>query len=71
MEREQEPARCCKECGEPFGGRSDKVFCCDSCRTAYNNRLRGGKTRSIRLRTAGLLGIRGIKILITFGDRKD
>ncbi|HHW60070.1 MAG: hypothetical protein WBL11_06880 [Bacteroidales bacterium] len=31
--------RCCLECGEPLVGRSDKKFCDDQCRNAYNNRL--------------------------------
>ena len=31
----------CLECGEPiaYGGRSDRKFCCDSCRNSYHNRL--------------------------------
>ena len=31
--------RYCLECGEPIVGRSDKKFCDDQCRNAYNNRL--------------------------------
>ncbi len=31
--------RKCLECGDPVTGRSDKKFCSDSCRNAYNNRL--------------------------------
>jgi len=28
----------CIECNEPMnGGRSDKKFCCEACRNAYNN----------------------------------
>jgi len=27
----------CLECGEPVKGRSDKKFCNDYCRNAYNN----------------------------------
>lgn len=31
----------CLECGQPLGaGRSDRKFCNDICRTAYNNRRR-------------------------------
>jgi hypothetical protein len=30
----------CTECGIGFTGRSDKKFCSDQCRTAFNNRLR-------------------------------
>ncbi|MGM1430270.1 hypothetical protein ACS126_13505 [Sphingobacterium lactis] len=29
----------CIECTEPIYGRSDKKFCNDSCRNAYNNKL--------------------------------
>lgn len=28
----------CLYCGEPVKGRSDKKFCDDNCRNAYNNR---------------------------------
>lgn len=28
----------CPECGEKFGGRSDKKFCSDYCRNAYNHK---------------------------------
>lgn len=30
--------RNCLECGDTFKGRSDKKFCSDMCRNAYNNR---------------------------------
>lgn len=29
----------CLECGEEFTGRSDKKFCSDYCRNAYNNKV--------------------------------
>jgi hypothetical protein len=29
----------CFECGDPLRGRSDKKFCSDTCRNAYNNRV--------------------------------
>ena len=29
----------CLECGEPIIGRSDKKFCGDYCRNAYNNKV--------------------------------
>lgn len=29
----------CLECGEPFIGRSDKKYCSDYCRNAYNNKI--------------------------------
>ncbi len=31
--------RRCLECGDPVRGRTDKKFCADYCRNAYNNRL--------------------------------
>ena len=30
--RKQRPTRTCPECGKPFSGRSDKTYCCESCR---------------------------------------
>lgn len=29
----------CLNCGDAVKGRSDKKFCCNDCRTAYNNKL--------------------------------
>ena len=29
--------RYCLECGELLSGRSDKLFCCDSCRSNWHN----------------------------------
>lgn len=38
----QSATKTCSECGNPLGpGRSDRKFCNDICRTAYNNRRRG------------------------------
>lgn len=48
MEEEHQP---CLECGHEVYGRTDKKFCCDSCRTRYNNRIRMTR-RSIRERTS-------------------
>ena len=31
--------RNCIECGDTLVGRSDKKFCCDTCRNAFNNAL--------------------------------
>jgi len=39
----------CLECGEILLGRSDKKFCSDYCRNAYNNRK--NKTESNLIRT--------------------
>ncbi|HTE29463.1 MAG TPA: hypothetical protein VK666_03755 [Chryseolinea sp.] len=33
------PEKKCRECGIPIKGRTDKVFCADYCRNAFNNRL--------------------------------
>ncbi|MEO3404904.1 hypothetical protein AAFN85_13445 [Mucilaginibacter sp. CAU 1740] len=39
--KETEPTKTCRECGQPLGaGRSDRKFCNDICRTAFNNRRR-------------------------------
>src|ERR1700733_939599 len=36
-----ENQKICLECGQPLGaGRSDRKFCNDVCRTAFNNRRR-------------------------------
>jgi predicted nucleic acid-binding Zn ribbon protein len=40
--------RFCLECGEPIVGRSDKKFCSDYCRNAYNNRLNRASNAVIR-----------------------
>ena len=32
--------RKCLECGDALHGRSDKKFCSDACRNAYNNKLK-------------------------------
>jgi len=41
--------RFCLECGEPLVGRSDKKFCSDYCRNAYNNRKNREVNEIIRL----------------------
>ncbi|MCH5719728.1 DUF2116 family Zn-ribbon domain-containing protein [Niabella hibiscisoli] len=38
----------CLACGKPVKGRSDKKFCDDYCRNAYNNRANGVNTEVIR-----------------------
>ena len=40
--------RVCRECGEQFKGRSDKIFCTAYCRTAHYNRLNSDTTNYIR-----------------------
>ncbi|MGY6649412.1 hypothetical protein [Wenyingzhuangia sp. IMCC45574] len=38
----------CLECGEKIVGRSDKKFCNDYCRNAYNNKLNVGDKNLVR-----------------------
>jgi hypothetical protein len=40
--------KACLECGEEFSGRSDKRFCSDACRNAYNNKLNSDTTNYMR-----------------------
>jgi predicted nucleic acid-binding Zn ribbon protein len=35
----------CRECGAGIYGRSDKVFCGDACRNAFNNNKRSKRDR--------------------------
>ncbi len=35
-------------CGQQIRGRSDKKFCDDSCRSSYNNRLKGSSNNLVR-----------------------
>jgi predicted nucleic acid-binding Zn ribbon protein len=37
----------CRECGQPISGRCDKRFCDDSCRNAFNNKLRRSIGRNL------------------------
>lgn len=41
-------SKTCQECGIRISGRSDKKFCADSCRIAYNNRLHGNDNNFVR-----------------------
>jgi len=47
--------RCCKECGSPVDGRSDKVFCTDACRVAFHNKTAGETRKSMLRNVRGLL----------------
>ncbi|MEN8764332.1 MAG: hypothetical protein ACN4EF_02955 [Wenyingzhuangia sp.] len=38
----------CQECGEKIVGRSDKKFCNDQCRNAFNNKLEVGDKSLVR-----------------------
>lgn len=38
----------CLECGEKLIGRTDKKFCCDHCRNAFNNKMNKDSTNLMR-----------------------
>ena len=38
----------CIECGDKIAGRSDKKFCSDQCRSAYNNKLNSDSNNLMR-----------------------
>jgi hypothetical protein len=40
--------RKCLECEEEFSGRTDKKFCSDLCRNAYNNRFKSDTNNLVR-----------------------
>lgn len=42
------PQKTCLECGEPIIGRSDKKFCSDLCRNAYNNKVNADANNHVR-----------------------
>jgi hypothetical protein len=44
----QKAMKNCLECGEKIMGRSDKKFCSDACRNAYNNKLNSGSNNLVR-----------------------
>lgn len=39
----------CLECGKVFNGRSDKKYCSDECRAAFNDRIYRERRRDIAL----------------------
>lgn len=47
--RQLEGPRICLECADTVVGRSDKKFCSDICRNAFNNRTSAFRNRIIRL----------------------
>lgn len=53
----------CIHCGEKVIGRSDKKFCSDYCRSAYNNKVNGSESKYIR-QVNGVLR-KNRKILLT------
>ncbi|TXD95882.1 hypothetical protein [Gillisia hiemivivida] len=40
--------KACPECGEKIVGRTDKKFCSDYCRNAYNNKINKDSTNLVR-----------------------
>ena len=47
MLKQKEPTTCLL-CEKPLKGRSDKKFCDDYCRAAYNNELKSASNNNIR-----------------------
>lgn len=45
---EQPNQRYCEECERSLFGRTDKKFCSDACRNAYNNRVNADATNFVR-----------------------
>lgn len=43
-----ETIKSCVECGRDLFGRSDKKFCSDACRSAYNNKSLSGNNKYLR-----------------------
>ncbi len=41
-------SKTCLECGEAFKGRTDKKFCADFCRNAFNNRIKASASEYYR-----------------------
>lgn len=41
-------SRTCMACNKPVRGRSDKKFCDDYCRNAFNNQLKAGNNNYVR-----------------------
>lgn len=61
----------CMECGQEFIGRSDKKFCTDQCRSAYNNRLNSDSTNMMKSINYSLRKNRRILIdLLVKGNNK-
>ncbi|RYY82142.1 MAG: hypothetical protein EOO15_23460 [Chitinophagaceae bacterium] len=50
----------CRHCGDPLRGRSDKKFCDDQCRNAFNNEQNSGRYALVRRVNAVLLRNRRI-----------
>ncbi|RYY86024.1 MAG: DUF2116 family Zn-ribbon domain-containing protein [Chitinophagaceae bacterium] len=50
----------CRHCGHPLRGRSDKKFCDDQCRNAFNNEQNSARNAMVRRVNAILLRNRRI-----------
>ena len=48
IDMQKKDTRKCPECGEKIIGRSDKKFCSDQCRNAYNNKLNSDASNAVR-----------------------
>lgn len=50
----------CRQCGKTVKGRTDKRFCDDYCRSAYNNQLKTRLSKTVKAVNAALLKNRKI-----------
>lgn len=50
----------CRQCGKTVRGRTDKRFCDDNCRNAYNNQLKTQLSKAVKDVNAALLKNRKI-----------
>lgn len=60
----------CLECGEKIVGRSDKKFCDDACRNAFNNKQNKDTTNFMRVVNAKLRKNHRILSALPFLDGK-
>ena len=63
--------RLCSECERPLFGRTDKKFCSDGCRNAYNNRVNADATNFVRNVNNALRKNRRILLEIKEGNQKE
>ncbi len=57
----------CPECNELISGRSDKIYCNDYCRNAYNNQI--NKTRNNMFRNVHIRLRKNYRILEQFNPK--
>jgi len=66
---QQKETKTCLSCGKPVKGRSDKKFCDDYCRAAYNNDLKSAANNYIRnVNNALAKNRRILESLLTTGE---